>query len=131
MNFFQAINTGFKKCFDFNGRASRSEFWYFALFLTLLCYFALFISIKVEGVSWDQYINRSGIFLSTIDLIVYSLTNILFLSLWFRRLHDVNRSVWWMLIALTGIGLFFPLLYWFCKKGDESENRFGNNPLKS
>ena len=131
MNFFQAIDTGFKKYFDFNGRASRSEFWYFLLFLTLLDYFALFISLKVEGVSWDEYDNSSDIFVGTIDLIVYLLTFIPALSVMFRRLHDVNRSAWWILIALTGIGLFFPLLYWNCKKGDEGENRFGNNPLKN
>ena len=46
-----------------------------------------------------------------------------------RRLHDVNRSGWWILISLTIIGII-PFVYWTCiKKSDENENRFGSNPL--
>jgi uncharacterized membrane protein YhaH (DUF805 family) len=52
-----------------------------------------------------------------------------FISVSVRRLHDVNRSGWWLLIELTIIGLLFPILYWFCKKGDEGENRFGPKPI--
>ena len=47
-----------------------------------------------------------------------------------RRLHDVDRSGWWMLIPMTIIGII-PYLYWVCKKGDEGENRFGPEPLAS
>ena len=45
-----------------------------------------------------------------------------------RRLHDVDRSGWWVLIPFTIIGLI-PFLYWVCQKGDEGENRFGPEPL--
>ena len=46
-----------------------------------------------------------------------------------RRLHDVNRSGWWILINLTIIGII-PFTYWlFMKVGDEGENRFGSDPL--
>ena len=41
-----------------------------------------------------------------------------------RRLHDIDRSGWWQLIVLTGIG-FFVLLYWLIKAGDEGENEYG------
>jgi len=44
-----------------------------------------------------------------------------------RRLHDVGRSGWWMLIALTGIGAFV-LLYWFVKDSEPGNNEYGPNP---
>ena len=52
------------------------------------------------------------------------------LTLSVRRLHDIDRSGWWTLIPLTIIGIFV-LIYWFCKRGDEGENRFGADPLGS
>jgi uncharacterized membrane protein YhaH (DUF805 family) len=45
-----------------------------------------------------------------------------------RRLHDVNRSGWWQLIAITLIGLI-PLIYWLAQPAETTENRFGKNPL--
>ena len=50
------------------------------------------------------------------------------LALSVRRLHDIDRSGWWVMIPLTIIGIFV-LIYWFCKRGDEGENRFGADPL--
>ena len=47
-----------------------------------------------------------------------------------RRLHDVNRSGWWLLLAPTGIGLL-PLLYWSKKESDSGDNDYGSNPLKN
>ena len=48
-----------------------------------------------------------------------------------RRLHDVNRSGWWILINLTIIGII-PFVYWVCmKKSDEGENRFGSVLIQS
>ena len=41
-----------------------------------------------------------------------------------RRLHDIDKSGWWFLLALTGIGLLF-VIYWACLGSDESENRCG------
>ena len=45
-----------------------------------------------------------------------------------RRLHDVNRSGWWLLLSFTVIGLI-PLFIWAVSKGTEGKNRFGKNPL--
>jgi uncharacterized membrane protein YhaH (DUF805 family) len=46
-----------------------------------------------------------------------------------RRLHDVDRSGWWLLMYFTIIGIFFPLLIWKCTKGTYGANRFGPDPL--
>jgi len=45
-----------------------------------------------------------------------------------RRFHDIGRSGWWMLIALTIIGII-SFIYWMCKEGDKGENRFRTDPL--
>ena len=46
------------------------------------------------------------------------------LALSFRRLHDIDKSAWWLLIVLTIIG-FFVLIYWAIKAGDRHENSYG------
>jgi uncharacterized membrane protein YhaH (DUF805 family) len=45
-----------------------------------------------------------------------------------RRLHDLDRTAWWLLLALTGIGGIV-LLVWDCLKGTAGSNRFGADPL--
>lgn len=44
-----------------------------------------------------------------------------------RRLHDLGRSGWWILVAFTIIGIFV-LLYWYCQEGERATNRFGDDP---
>ncbi len=46
-----------------------------------------------------------------------------------RRLHDINRSGWWLLIGMTVIGIF-PLIFWAAKESDLGDNRFGSDPLE-
>jgi uncharacterized membrane protein YhaH (DUF805 family) len=45
-----------------------------------------------------------------------------------RRLHDIDRTGWWVLIGATIIGHIL-LLVWFCTKGTAGRNRFGPSPL--
>ena len=45
-----------------------------------------------------------------------------------RRLHEINKSGWWLLIYLTIVGILL-LFYWACSKGDADENVFGPDPL--
>ena len=84
MNFIESIQTCFRKYFTFSGRAQRSEFWWFVLFGTIL--------------SFIPFINMiSGLVLLIPNLAVTA-----------RRLHDTDRSGWWMLapygfFALAGV----------------------------
>jgi uncharacterized membrane protein YhaH (DUF805 family) len=125
MNFFEAVKTCFVKYTNFSDRASRSEFWLFTLFTSIVTMVLMILDPMIAGESFLDY-----------DEVLVSLSNIFTLviiipaiSVSVRRLHDVNRSGWWLLIELTVIGLLFPILYWSCKKGDEGENRFGPNPI--
>ena len=130
MNFFESIQICFKKYFDSMGRASRSEFWYFTLFCIIANFIAITLSAILQGMTFDDVLNDESNFLGIIDMIVYFILLIPMFTVTWRRMHDINRSGWWILITITIIGILL-LLYWYCKKGDEGENKFGNNPLKS
>ncbi|MCY3720647.1 MAG: DUF805 domain-containing protein [Candidatus Poribacteria bacterium] len=47
-----------------------------------------------------------------------------------KRLHDRDKSGWWLLIAFTGIGIFWLLIELGCCSGTYGQNRFGPDPLK-
>ena len=46
------------------------------------------------------------------------------LSVSVRRLHDIDKSGWWLLVTLTGVGILL-IIYWACLASDEDENRYG------
>ena len=123
MIFSQAVSSFFARWKDFNGRSSRSEYWWATLFVALTSIFTNILTL---------FLGLSGSIVAIIVLlliVIFSLfLTIASLALVVRRLHDTNKSGWWYLIIFTIIGIL-PLLYWYCKKGDEGENRFGSNPL--
>ena len=123
MNFSQAVSSFFARWKDFNGRSSRSEYWWATFFVILTSIFTniltLFLGLSPSIVA----------IIVLLLIVIFSLfLTIASLALVVRRLHDTNKSGWWYLIIFTIIGAL-PLLYWYCKKGDEGENRFGSNPL--
>lgn len=108
MDFQTAITTCFRKYAEFEGRALRSEFWWFFLFLVLL---NLVLSM----------------FSQTLATIAGLATLVPNLAVGARRLHDVGRSGWWQLISITVIGLI-PLIYWLAMEGEPETNAFGAPP---
>ena len=123
MNFIEAVRTCFVRYFDFSGRSTRPEFWYYVLFLIIAGLIFDFIDASIAGEPFLDY-EDLGFF----GIIFFLLTIIPSISVQIRRLHDINRTGWWCLLSITIIGLI-PLLYWACLKGDNDNNRFGNNPL--
>jgi uncharacterized membrane protein YhaH (DUF805 family) len=115
MGFSQAIASGFSNYVGFSGRASRSEYWYWVLFVIL-----------------------AEIVTSIIDYVIgYQVTTTLFglavilpgLAVTFRRLHDLDRSAWWFLIVFIPIVGWIILIIWYCARGTVGQNRFGPDPL--
>jgi len=99
----------FNKYFDFETRSSRKEFWYWQLFRILM--FLSITFIESLGLSGILFISN---FIFLIPEIAVSI----------RRLHDINKSGWWILLTLTIIGII-PLTYFYCIKGDEGVNDYG------
>ena len=115
MTFFQAINICFRKYTDFDGRALRSEYWYWRLFEL----FVALLSYRLDNIFFS---NKE---IGSLSLFIFFFTFLPGLAVTIRRLHDVGRSGWWLLISLTGIGNFL-LLYWFIKPGESKGNIYNN-----
>jgi uncharacterized membrane protein YhaH (DUF805 family) len=121
MGFMDAVRSCLSKYVDFKGRASRSEYWYFALFFALL-FGSVFLAVRIAGTTGMVFgflavVMLLGLLLPTIAVSV-------------RRLHDTNSSGWWYLIVLIPY-IGGPILFvWFCFKGTVGDNRFGPDPLQ-
>ena len=111
-----------KKYLDFSSRAPWKEFWLFIAFYVIGVFF-----FTVTDFFADTYERESGIGLFTSIFVL--LNFIPYLAVSVRRLHDINRSSWWVLIALIPIIGGFWLIVLCCFKGNHGENRFGEDPL--
>ena len=123
MNFVQAVKSYFIRWNDFKGRSSRSEYWWATLFASLVSVFLQFPQAMLA-----QAESVLALVVMIIILVFLLFMVIASFAVLVRRLHDVNRSGWWFLIYFTIIGIFV-LLYWYVQKGDESDNRYGSDPL--
>jgi uncharacterized membrane protein YhaH (DUF805 family) len=117
MNFGEAIKSGFSNYVTFSGRACRSEFWYWTLF-------AILVTIAAGIIDRELVDSDTGLVQPLVSLALF-LPGI---AVGIRRLHDLDRSGWWWLIAFTIIGLIV-LIVWDCTKGTSGTNRFGPVPL--
>ena len=114
-----AINKAFNNYLNFSGRANRSEFWYFFLFIVLINALTHVIDTYIIGYHPEEMGIVSGVF--------WLATAIPQLSITFRRLQDVGKSGWWFLLSFTIIG-FIPLIVWWCTMSEPRKNRYGNIP---
>jgi len=159
MNPFQYAILPFKRYFEFSGRSSRSELWWFFLLTTLSGFLLQMISVA----TFDPWSYSSYRFIDVIILLWTLFTFIPQISVQVRRLHDLNRTGLWLLlfyglyligvmillfgVFLAGMGEFggFGLMLvlclviligtpiwqivWYCLSPVDQDNRFGPNPL--
>ncbi len=124
MGFFEAITSVFNKYATFSGRAPRSEFWWFWLF-------NMIVSIAIDGSGMRHGMNglehmEGPSILSTIwHLGVFIPT----LAVSVRRLHDTDRSGWWLLLWLIPVIGWIVLVVFYASRGTAGANRFGPDPL--
>ena len=117
MNFGEAIASGFSNYVNFSSRAARSEYWYWVLFNVLAQVVTELIDNAVIGMSVTTAIFSLAVLLPGIAVAA-------------RRLHDVDRTGWWLLLAFVPVVGLIVLLIWFCTKGTDGSNRFGPDPLR-
>ena len=115
MDFGTAVKTGFSKFATFEGRASRSEYWFYTLFV-----FATSVVLNIIDA-----VTGIGV-LSVIFALVTLIPSI---AVAVRRLHDTDRSGWWYLLVLIPLIGIIVLIIWFCGRGTTGDNRFGADPL--
>ncbi len=107
-----------KRFSDFQGRSTRKEFWLFYLFFIVGYIVLLFIDLYLELFSYEAEI---GLFTGVFTFAMF----IPALSVQIRRLHDIDRTGFWILISIIPIIGAIVLLIFMCLKGSEGENRFG------
>ena len=100
----------FQKYVDFSGRARRKEFWYFQLIVIVI------VAIIATANDIAASVFQLAILLPQ-------------LAVSFRRLHDTNRSGWWILLVLIPVIGWIILLIWYCTIGTDGDNDFGSDPL--
>jgi uncharacterized membrane protein YhaH (DUF805 family) len=115
INIFDAVGICFKKYFVLKGRASRSEYWYFYLF-SLILYIIPFI---IGGEDADVFIGLF-ILILTIPSVTVSI----------RRLHDIDKSGWYVFIYLIPFVGGIIMLVMCASVGTEGKNQFGEYPLQ-
>mgnify|MGYP001280189858 FL=1 len=118
MDFTQSIKTCFSKYAVFSGRASRSEFWWFALFGLIGGIVTVVIDVMILGYSAEDN--------GPVNIIFTVITFLPYLAVGARRLHDINRSGWWQLITLTVIGIIL-LIIWWATVGKKNKNIHGSS----
>jgi uncharacterized membrane protein YhaH (DUF805 family) len=110
-----------KKYAVLSGRARRTEYWMFALFTTLIA-FGLIILDTTTGVA-----NKSAGF-GVLTALYMLATFIPGFAVSVRRLHDIGRSAWWLLIGIVPLIGGLVLLIFTVMDGERGENRYGPNP---
>jgi uncharacterized membrane protein YhaH (DUF805 family) len=113
MNFGQAITSGFQNYVNFQGRSSRSAFWFWALFTFI-------VSTAFQILSGGDNSSFFGLLggLASLALLLPSL------AVAVRRLHDIDRSGWFILLGLIPIVGAIILIVYYCQPSTAGTNRF-------
>ena len=114
VSFPDAIRLGFQHYFDFRSRSTRAEYWWWVLFVILTQQALNVVNIRI-GILFGLAVLIPGLALGT------------------RRLHDINKSGWWLLMWF-GIFLIVPvivLIAWHTKRSDEGTNKYGPDPRQA
>jgi uncharacterized membrane protein YhaH (DUF805 family) len=121
------IDTIKNKYTDFNGRATRSEYWYFVLFYFILSVIARVIDITLVNpqLSLSPEIAQQGTVITGLFSLALLLPQI---AVGIRRLHDIGKSGWWYLLILIPILGWLVLIYFYTQDSQPQTNAYGPNP---
>lgn len=111
MNWYIAV---LKKYTVFNGRAIRSEYWYFILINTIITFILIAIGKSIGNNLLDT-IYSLGVFIPTLAVTA-------------RRLHDIGKSGWWQLLLFIPILGIIILIIFLTKDSMPFDNLYGSNP---
>jgi uncharacterized membrane protein YhaH (DUF805 family) len=114
MTFGEAVRSGFDHYAKFDGRASRPAFWWWVLFVVLVSVGANIIDLAIGAPVFNAIVGL-GLLLPNLSVAI-------------RRLHDTDRTGWWVLIWLIPLIGWIVLLVFYLQQGDAGENRFGPPP---
>ncbi len=106
---------------EFNGRARRSEYWYFVLF-NLVISFVIGFTFGVIAGLLDMPALANLAYLWSLAMFIPGL------AVSVRRLHDIGRSGWWLFLSLIPLVGAIILIIWYCTDSQPGANQYGSNP---
>ncbi len=120
MSFVESIQTVFQKYAVFEGRARRSEYWWFYLAYAI-------VNAVLSGLSQALSGSGMGTAVSVLSGIIGLACLVPTIAVTTRRLHDTGKSGWWQLLYLKCIGSIVILI--FCALDSQpGDNQYGQNP---
>jgi uncharacterized membrane protein YhaH (DUF805 family) len=123
MSFNDAVtNCLINNFIGFDGRASRSEFWFWLLFT----FVAGMITGIIDGLVFGWEVEDPMWITDVFSLIIF----LPGLAVNVRRLHDVGQSGWWVLSAILVLPILL-LFYWAIIEGDANPNEYGEVPTNT
>ena len=124
MNMMTAVKTALTKYATFNGRATRPEYWWWILAMIILFTVLGLIDGAVIAplLGFEAFDPEAGQPVSFIASLGLLLPN---LAVSARRLHDTDRSAWWLLLGLIPLIGTLVLLFFYVQRGTDGPNRFG------
>ena len=108
-----------KKYAKFEGRANRTQYWYFVLTQFL----AFFILELLCVIPFVNIIAGLALLVLWLGLIVPGI------AVAVRRLHDTNRSGWWLLLCFVPFVGSIVILVFMCLEGTKGANKYGDEPV--
>ncbi len=119
-----AVRSVLSKYATFSGRASRAEYWWWILAVILLSLVlgAIDGAVIAPLLGFETFDEDAGQPLSLIAGLVLLLPGI---SVSVRRLHDIGRSGWWLLLVLVPVIGALVLLFFYVQAGDPEANEYG------
>lgn len=121
----------YRRYFEFSGRSRRKEYWMFTLFGMLVNIAITLVFGRTAYTTLGWYAGFSTQLNTTGDIVsgLFGLFNLIpSIAVWVRRLHDIDRSAWWILLMLVPIIGWFTLFVFACLDGTRGANRFGRDP---
>lgn len=125
MDFMTAVKHVLKNNYaNFQGRARRSEYWWFTLFSMIVSTVAQIVmgAVAATGSTILALIFGIAFLVLMLGLIIPSI------AVSIRRMHDTGRSGWWLLIGFIPLIGFLVILYFFVQRGTVGPNDWGADP---
>jgi uncharacterized membrane protein YhaH (DUF805 family) len=120
MRLVDAVRLVFSKYVTFSGRAGRGEFWWWVLAMVL----AFIVVSGLDGLLFDSDEAGGG----PLSAVLVLATFLPHLAVSARRLHDIDRTGWWLLLSFVPVVGTLVLLYFYVLAGTPGSNRFGPPP---
>ncbi|WP_224816206.1 DUF805 domain-containing protein [Hasllibacter sp. MH4015] len=114
MDFMTAVKHVFANYANFSGRARRSEYWWFYLFNIIVNV----VASVVDG----------AIGMPIVSIVAFLALIVPGIAVAVRRMHDVGRSGWWLLILFVPLVGIILVIYWFVQRGTVGPNEYGADP---